>query len=452
MEDWTKPIDVGPIPENNSHFDVIVVGGGPGGSAAASYNAMKGRKVLLLEKEVWPRDKICGDAVGGKSLRHVKELGVKVMIEKTPHFRVDSIIMSSSNGKNVKIDLPKEAFEKLEAGYSLPRIQFDYMMFKRATEIVLENGGSVVQGFSVKDVKIDEEVDVKKIVGVSGKTDEGEELGFTSLVTIGAGGYNCPVAKTITEKVHNEPMRDIEHYCGGYREYWTDVKGCEGDSGSIEIHFIDDVNPGYFWIFPVNDGTVNVGIGMVISEQRKQHGIKKSLKKMQKNVIENHPIFKERFIGATLVEGTEKGWQLPFGSPRKNAPSHQPRRNAMAGAMCVGDAASLVDPFSGEGIGNALVSAKMTAEIFDHSVHSSGFSEESAEIYMEELWNKLGPELTNSYSLQKVVKKKWLMNWFMKKASKKEAIREMMTEMIAGKEASGGIYSKWFVVKSLLLP
>ena len=138
MADWTKPIDVGPIPENNSHFDVIVVGGGPGGSAAASYNAMKGRKVLLLEKEVWPRDKICGDAVGGKSLRHVKELGVKVMIEKTPHFRVDSIIMSSSNGKNVKIDLPKEAFEKLEAGYSLPRIQFDYMMFKRATEIVLE--------------------------------------------------------------------------------------------------------------------------------------------------------------------------------------------------------------------------------------------------------------------------------------------------------------------------
>ena len=124
----------------------------------------------------------------------------------------------------------------------------------------------------------------------------------------------------------------------------------------------------------------------------------------------------------------------------------------MAGAMCVGDAASLVDPFSGEGIGNALVSAKMTSEVFDESLHSSGFSEESAEIYMKELWDKLGPELTNSYSLQKVVKKKWLMNWFMKKASKKEAIREMMTEMIAGKEASGGVYSKWFVIKALLLP
>ena len=55
MEDWTKPIDVGSIPENNTHFDVIVVGGGPGGSAAASYNAMKGRKVLLLEKSLAQR-------------------------------------------------------------------------------------------------------------------------------------------------------------------------------------------------------------------------------------------------------------------------------------------------------------------------------------------------------------------------------------------------------------
>jgi len=452
MSEWSKPIDVGDVPANGSNFDVIVVGGGPGGSAAASYHSMKGRKVLLLEKEIWPRDKICGDAVGGKSLRHVKELGVKTMIEDTPHFRVDSIVMSSSNGKEVKIELPKEAFEKMEAGYSLPRIQFDYMMFKRATEILHENGGYVIQGFSVTEVRHTKDGSTQKIIGVNGKTKDGQELSFDSLLTIGAGGYNCPVAKTITESIHDESMRDIEHYCGAYREYWNNVKGCEGDSGAIEIHFIDEVNPGYFWIFPVNDGTVNVGIGMVISEQRKQVGIKKSLKKMQKNVIENHPVFKERFTNASLVEGTEKGWQLPFGSPRKNAPSYQPRRSAMAGAMCVGDAASLVDPFSGEGIGNALVSAKMTSDIFDMDLHSSGFTEESAIIYMEKLWDLLGPELTNSYRLQQVIKRKWLLNWFMKKASKKESIREMMTEMIDGKEASGGVYSKWFVIKSLLLP
>ena len=66
--DWSVPIETGPKPDNDECFDIIVVGGGPGGSAAASYAALAGNKVLLIEKEVWPRDKICGDAVGGKSL------------------------------------------------------------------------------------------------------------------------------------------------------------------------------------------------------------------------------------------------------------------------------------------------------------------------------------------------------------------------------------------------
>ena len=67
MLDHKQPIETGPVPEDGSQFDVIVVGGGPGGSAAAAFNAMNGCKVLLIEKGVWPRDKPCGDAVGGKS-------------------------------------------------------------------------------------------------------------------------------------------------------------------------------------------------------------------------------------------------------------------------------------------------------------------------------------------------------------------------------------------------
>lgn len=433
---WTHPIDTGEVPEAEACFDAIVVGGGPGGSAAAGYLAMENKKVLLIEKDVWPRDKICGDAVGGKSLSHVKALGVKEILESTPHFRVTGIKFSSPNGKEVRVALPEEDVQKLEAGYSLPREQFDYLLFRNTQELVRNAGGHVIQDGEVREVILKDDQAIGVQVRIGGRN--GEVISYFSEEIIGAAGYRCPVAKTLVEKIHDEKMLDRRHYCGGYREYWENVKGCEGNVGDIEIHFVDTVIPGYFWLFPVSQNVTNVGIGMVMSLMDKQG---KKLKAMQKDVIENHPIFSPRFKDAKFVEGSGKGWQLPFGSPRKGA-DMQPRRMAGNNIRLVGDAASLVDPFSGEGVGNALLSGKLAS---DHIIEQRPYDE-----YQKEIWEVLGPELTNSLRMQNMSRKKWLINWFVGKASKKPEIQEMMTEMIASKETQENLHSPLFMIKTLL--
>ena len=120
----------------------------------------------------------------------------------------------------------------------------------------------------------------------------------------------------------------------------------------------------------------------------------------------------------------------------------QPRRMAGNNIRLVGDAASLVDPFSGEGIGNALLSGKLAS---DHIIQGKPY-----EAYQKEIWEILGPELTNSLRMQNMSRRKWLLNWFVGKAGKKPEIQEMMTEMIASKETQENLHSPIFMLKTLL--
>ena len=191
------------------------------------------------------------------------------------------------------------------------------------------------------------------------------------------------------------------------REYW---EGVEGSEGQIEIHFIKGILPGYFWIFPLSDKRFNIGVGMLLADMDNQ-SIK--LKEMLDWVV-NESFLAERFSDAKAIPNTRKGWMLPMGSPR--GLSLNPRKNFVKGCVLVGDAASLIDPFTGEGIGNALVSGKLT-------VKYPVIDEITGVEYQTELWDMIGEELTNSHRLQKMLKRRRLMNFFFRKASRKPALQ-----------------------------
>ncbi len=458
---WEQPIDSGLAPADGSRFDLIVVGGGPAGSATASYAALAGHRVLLLERARFPRDKTCGDAVGGNALDHLDELGVRERLTTQPHLRVTGALFGGPDGTTLVVDSPRNAAGHRQAGFTLPRRQLDHLLFTRAVELVRGTGGAVVQGFAVTEPLYDDGAggddpgagagDARRMVGVHGRLgrrSDDDTRTYRAPLTVGAGGLHCPVAAALVEATYGGTLVDPgkAHYSAAYRQYWRGVAGLAPDKGPIELHFLDEVRPGYFWIFPEADGLANVGLGIALRDLARHP---QKLKGLQAQVIREHPLIAPRFADAELVPGSSQGWQLPLGSPRRGA-RLPPRRGLGHGVGGGGGGARRVAPVPGAGVGNALVSAHFAAQGFDAQTHADGFPLKAGEAYQRAVWDKLGTELTNSYKLQKLLRHRWLLNRFLRKANRKPVLQAALTEALASREAQDKVTSKWFLLRHLL--
>ncbi|HID39941.1 MAG TPA: geranylgeranyl reductase family protein [Calditrichaeota bacterium] len=384
-------------------YDLIIVGAGPAGSGTALYAAQNGLSVLLLDKAQFPRDKICGDAISGKSMMVLKELGLLEEAKKLPSAYIDSVIFGSPTFKTVQIALQANKKKGLPPGLVIRREIFDAFLFDNASKAV----ETVKENFEVNALVPTD----GKVSGVLGKDlNNGVTLQFKGKIIIGADGFNSIVARS-TQCFDNNP----EHWVVALRQYYKNVKGLDKQ---VELHYLDEVQPGYLWIFPAGNGWANVGVGM-LQDTLKRHNI--NLKRILKEAIEN-PVFRDRFAEAKAVE-KPRGWNLPVGSLH--------RKNHGHGFMLLGDAAGLIDPFTGEGIGNALFSAKIAAQTAREAVNANDFSENFLSRYDQELWNALGNELALSSKLQRIGRNRFLLNMVINKASRNKEIREIISGMMA---------------------
>jgi geranylgeranyl reductase family protein len=401
-------------------YDVIVVGGGPGGTAAASFLGMKGKKVLLLEKDKWPRDKTCGDALSGKSIAILDELGISSEVEKAQHGEVIGITFSSPNSTVVKIPFDMDK-GKISKGYVSRREVSDHIMWKNAVKHAEAIEGMAVIGIVKEN---------GKVCGVNARDSSGKEHEFRAKVIIGADGVSSLVAR----EVRGADI-DPKHTCIAYRAYYSGIGGMDG---SLEIHFVKSLMPGYFWIFPLENGLANVGVGMVMDDMKKYNV---NLQKAMLDAIEKNPLFSERFKNAKLVSPI-KAWSLPFGSKRRKVHDDN--------VLIVGDAAGLVDPFSGEGQGNALLSGKLAAQVAAGAIDSGDTSASALAKYDTMLWGEVWNELQTSYNMQKLGRYEWLLNFVVGKAATSPKAREAIAGTFTNKEAKGEYASPLFYFKLLL--
>lgn len=395
-------------------YDAIIVGAGPSGSSCAALLSKKGADVLLLDKEKFPRDKPCGDAIGGKALNVLAELGLERELKAKGFLRSSGLVFSSPCGNEVEIPLVADGKE-MAGGFVCKRQDFDAIVFANAkgkcetreeeevADVLFENG---------------------KAIGV--RTKKGEEF-FAKLV-VGADGANSVVARK-TGCFSLKPG----HYCSALRAYYSGIRGLRGN---IEIHFLPECMPGYFWIFPLSENTANVGVGMLLSDITKR---KLNLAKVLEECLKSQK-FAGRFEGAKL-EGAVKGWSLPLASSK--------RKCAGNGFALLGDAASLIDPFSGEGVGNGMKSAKILADTLGEKIASGGVEEDDCLLYEKNLWKEIGNDIQNSYDMQKLGRNSWLLDFIIGKAQKSEWLRNELAGMLANKEAKKKATDPLFYLRML---
>lgn len=384
------------------HYDAIIIGAGPAGSTCALYAAKHGLNILLLDKKGFPRDKICGDAISGKSVKYLRELGLLGELRQVPQVLVRGVVFSAPNGSQTTIPFTPPNAERDSYGYVCRREVFDHLLFRHASAQV-----EAVQHFAVREILQED----GRVYGVRGRDRNGAEKTFAANVVIGADGFHSIISRQL-----GFYALDPKHHVTATRAYY---RGISGLTPAIEIHFVRDILPGYFWIFPLEDGLANVGLGM-------RHDF---IKKRGISLREAHmaatraPFFRERFRDAELIGGIH-GWNLPVGSKQ--------RRVHGDGFLLIGDAAGLIDPFSGEGIGNAMCSAQIAAEVLAESCGAGDFSADGLRAYSERLWQTLGPELQTSYALQRLGRFQPLLNLVVSRAAAHREIREWISAMMAG--------------------
>lgn len=308
------------------HYDVAIIGGGPGGSATAIAAARAGLRVLLCEKAPYGRDKVCGDGLTPRAIAALNEL----QIDHSIAHRIDGLRMIAGKKQRELAWPTTDRFPN--HGGVWPRNRFDNYLLDVAITV-----GAEVRFESEALPLIEDGRAVGVVVGT-------EEI-RASLVVLASGAQGAAAKMLGAVRDPNETFGlAIRAYVPSPRHAERHLEACLSlrDEHGTPV-------PGYGWLFPAGDGTVNIGVGALSTM--------KGFKKLNLNTLldQYRSLVKESWSLGEYID-KPRAWRLPMSCVRRHGP----------GWVAIGDAAGFVNPMNGEGIDYALESGMLAVECFVH--------------------------------------------------------------------------------------
>lgn len=346
---WPSPATMGevsnsfqlpaPFPDSSDRVstDVLIIGAGPSGSAAAIHAAQAGLEVVLIDAHTFPRDKTCGDGLTPRAIRQLGNLGLAEQI--TSAYSNKGLKLHGFGGS---IDAPWPESDYGIQGSAMSRARLDNLILQTATHY--------------ESVTVWEEATALSPQFMGARLDSVvvNHAGTTRIVharhVIVADGVRSTFGKKLGRIWHREEVYGIaaRSYCSSpySREEWIHSHlELKDETGAVQ--------PGYGWIFPLGDGTVNLGCGALSTKSRPaQVNTKKLLAFYASQQRSQWTLGPERDIASAL---------LPMGGAVSNV--------AGPNWMLIGDSAACVNPLNGEGIDYGLETAELAISLIAHGPH-----------------------------------------------------------------------------------